>query len=237
MQQTIIFIVGLTAVGKSSTVASLKSSYTLLPNRRELTDRIIIPTVQRHLGQTLEPVTDRLKRFEMTRHYRSWYPDGMIHALCTHLVNDISAAALLFDSIRGVTECQAAVRAFGKSRFIVLDASPMVRLKRLTGRSDSFDQVNATRLENTSFSEKLLSIDGLEQLFDLYELARFEATTALAEERILDAVRIILSEHQHYDATAATEYLKSTLQPQRLLYIDTAEKTMAEVSESIERWL
>ena len=41
----ILFISGLTGVGKSSTLKTLTAlaNYTLLPNRRELTDQIIIP--------------------------------------------------------------------------------------------------------------------------------------------------------------------------------------------------
>lgn len=237
MTQAIIFIVGLTAVGKSSTVAQLKTSHKLLPNRRELTDRIIIPEVQRSLNQALVPISDRIERFEMTGRYRQMQPEGMIHALKTYLLEHPITEAALFDNIRGIDECRAAVGTFSQSRFIVLDAPVMLRLKRLVGRTDSFDQVAATRLENSSFIDRLLSIEGLGQQFDAYELARFEANAGVSEKRILDTVKIILSESTNYDSSAAITYLQSVLSPERLLVIDTSQHDITGVTDIIERWL
>ena len=44
--------------------------YHPLPDRRALTDRIIIPEMQEAAGEPVEPVSDRARRFAYTRDYR-----------------------------------------------------------------------------------------------------------------------------------------------------------------------
>jgi dephospho-CoA kinase len=249
MNQNILFIVGLTGVGKSSTLNALKSpalQFELLPNRRELADTIIIPEVQRAEGKEQRVEKDRLERFRLTAKYRELYPAGMVHALQQHLSSPLTGGveggspklqrALVFDNIRGLDECKAAVKLFPDSRFIFLDAPPMVRLKRLIGRGDSFDQVAATRLENDSFIEKLLSLEGAGKLFDVYEIARLD-TSGIDESKILDAVQIILTEHQNYNSDDAANYLKRELGNKQLLYLDTSQLSIEEVTRKIQEWL
>jgi hypothetical protein len=254
--QSIIFIIGLTGVGKSTTLLALKSltmQFELLPNRRELADTIIIPEVQRVEGKEQRAEKDRLERFRFTANYREMYPAGMVHALQVYLASPLtestkfermrwieggspkSQRALVFDNIRGLDECKAAVETFPNSRFVFLDAPAIVRLKRLIGRGDSFDQV-AARLENDSFIEKLLSLQGAEKVFDVYEIARLD-TSRIDESKILDAVQIILTEHQNYNSSEAANYLQNTLDTKRLLYLDTSRLSVEEVSRKIQEWL
>jgi dephospho-CoA kinase len=245
----IIFVVGLTGVGKSTTLSALKSSmldFELLPNRRELADTIIIPEVQRVEGKEQKAEKDRLERFRLTAKYRELYPAGIVHALQHHLSSHLtggteggspkSQRALVFDNIRGLDECKAAVETFPNSRFIFLDAPPIVRLQRLIGRSDNFDQITATRLENDNLIEKLLALGGAEKLFDVYEIARLD-TAGIDESKIIDAVQIILREQQNYNSTDAIYYLKSNLANERLLYLDTSQLSIEEVSSTIQEWL
>ena len=239
---SLLFLLGLTGVGKSTAVNALQRSgvpSTLLPNRRTLTDELIIPEMQRAAGQPIEAVTDRLKRFELTRRYRETYPDGIVQALVQHLETHSYShqETLLFDSLRGLNEAQAAVQTFPSARFIILlGAPPLVRLLRLVGRSDSFDQVAATRLENTTFAEQLLTLNGLENVFDPYELARLEAR-GVPEAALLKAVRIILSEAEHYDMDAAASYLRETQTAESFLQLDTADLSPSEVQVQIRAWL
>jgi guanylate kinase len=240
-KQAILFIIGLTGVGKSTTLKTLQSSnvnFELLPNRRELTDTIIIPEVQKAEGKELKAEKDRLERFRMTAKYRKLHPAGMVHALQQYLSNhtDVAIQRLIFDNIRGLDECKAAVELFENSRFIFLNAPAIVRLKRLIGRGDSFDQVAATRLENDSFIEKLLALGGAEKVFDVYEIARLD-TTGVDESKILDAVQIILTEHQNYNSEKAANYLKQKLDTNRLLYLDTSQVSIEEVTQKIQGWL
>lgn len=235
----ITFIVGLTGVGKSTTLAALRrSELTLLPNRRELTDAIIIPEMQRQARQPERPVTDRLARFDLTKRYRQRHPGGVVHALQTYLEETSSRAPslLVFDNVRGAEEVKCAVETFSNARFIVLDAPNIVRLKRLVGRVDAFDQVAATRLENTSFIETLLAIRDANEVFDLHEIARLEAA-GVDDGALLNAVRIIVAEQQNYDSGAALTYLRAALDDSRLLYLDTSEVPVDEVAARIERWL
>lgn len=249
MNQAILFIIGLTGVGKSTTLKALQSlalDFELLPNRRELADTIILPEVQRAEGGEPKVEKDRLERFRLTARYRELYPAGMVHALQVYLDNHhkdgmksceaTKAQRLIFDNIRGLDECTAAVALFENSRFIFLDAPPMVRLKRLIGRGDNFDQVAATRLENDSFIEKLLVLEGAEKVFDVYEIAKLD-TSGIDESKILDAVQIILTEHQNYNSEDATSYLKSNLSFERLLYLDTSQLSIEEVTGKIQGWL
>lgn len=247
-QLPILFIVGLTGVGKSSTLNAVRGaftpSFTLLPNRRELADTIIIPEQLRASGRPVEAVTDRLERFALTAGYRKTYPGGMVHALVEHLTKEYLREALperpVFDNIRGLDESRAALQTFSNARFIVLDAPPLVRLKRLVGRSDTFDNVStvgATRLENTPLTEQLLTIKGVKDVFDLYALARLEATSGLSGEAILSAVRIIVAEQQNYDSSAACRFLESHLDATRLLYLGTSDLSLARVASAVEDWL
>jgi guanylate kinase len=247
MSQSILFVSGLTGVGKSTTLKALQSSeFELLPNRRELANTVIIPKVQKAEGKELKTEKDRLERFRLTAKYREMCPAGMVHALQIYLENHhkdsmksseaTKTQSLIFDNIRGLDECKAAVELFEGSRFIFLDAPAIVRLKRLIGRSDSFDQVAATRLENDSFIEKLLTLRGAKKLFDVYEIARLD-TSGIDESKILDAVQIILTEHENYNSEDAATYLKNKLNSERLLYLDTSQISIDEVTRKIQEWL
>lgn len=235
----LIFIVGLTGVGKSSTLAALTlpEHITVLPNRRIITDEIVIPQAQRQLGEPVVRVTDRLERFRLTASYRKLFPGGMVHALSRYLSSHSELTGeLIFDNIRGLQEVQAAFERFPGARFIVLDAPPLVRLTRLVSRKDSFDKVAAVRLENTSFIENLLMIEGITEVFDPYEVARFEATSSASDAEILDAVRIIVAEQRNYASEQVKAWLAPLAQDRRLI-IDTAQAPVAAVASQIAAWL
>jgi dephospho-CoA kinase len=236
----LVFIVGLTGVGKSSTLNALglPRHITLLPNRRVLTDEMIIPQVQKQLGEPVTKVVDRLERFRLTATYREMFPGGMVHALSEFLASQTELTGeLMFDNIRGLQEVQAASETFREPRFIVLDAPPLVRLKRLIRRADSFDKVGAVRLENTAFLENLLDIEGIAEVIDPYAVARLEAETGATDTAILDAARIIVTEQRHYSSQQASTWLKAHCNSEQLLLIDTADKDIAAVRDMIAAWL
>ena len=56
----VIIMVGLTGVGKSTVIDLLgkEVAFTLLPNRRALTDEIIIASLQKEAGEPIRPVTE-----------------------------------------------------------------------------------------------------------------------------------------------------------------------------------
>ena len=105
----LLVLVGVTGVGKSTPLAALTASgfaYHLLPDRRELTDRLIIPSVQAHDGEPLAPVKDRKLRFEYTRTYRELITRAAWHMRwrSSASIPRRSPAPLLFDGLRGANE-------------------------------------------------------------------------------------------------------------------------------------
>lgn len=231
----LLVVMGLTGVGKSTAVAALTESYTLLPNRRDLTDALIIPAVQRADGLPLRAVTDRLERFTLTRRYRELYPGGMVGALKEYLHRGAGEGPFVFDNLRGLDEAEAAVSAFPDARFVLLDAPPLVRLSRLVGRRDPFDVVE-DGLKNTPFTEQLSAVDGLPELFDVQVLTSW-AAEGVPESDLLKAARIIVSESQNYDMGAATDFLRTHKDAYNFLYIDTADLSVEAVRERIREWL
>ena len=238
-EPNLLFIVGLTGVGKSTTLAALESDFTLLPNRRTLADDIIIPEILCDLDCDIVPITDRVERFKLTGRYREKYEGGMVHALLSYLEqNDLDVyTRFVFDNIRGLDECRAAVNTFPNAHFIFLDAPPRVRLERMVGRADSFDSAAATRLENSAFVENLLAVEGLSDVFDAYDLAQLEATTSLSDEAILNAATIIVAEQRNYSSAEAKAYLEAHLAPEQWLYLDTSHLSINQVTAKIKDWL
>lgn len=232
----LLIVLGLTGVGKSTAVAPLTDRATLLPNRRTLTDALIIPEVQRAAGLPLRPVTDRLERFTLTRRYRERHPGGMADALRGYLeTQSLGAGPFVFDNLRGQGETRAAVSAFPGARFVLLDAPPSVRLSRLVGRRDPFDEVVA-ETSSTPLSEQLLAIDGLADVFDVHVLARW-AAEGVPESDLLKAARIIVSESQNYDMGAAADFLRAHKDAHGFLHLDTADLSADAVRERIREWL
>lgn len=236
----LLVLMGLTGVGKSTAVGALQASgtaFTLLPNRRALTDDLIIPEMQRAAGTPPEPVTDRLERFELTRRYREQYPGGMAHALSAYLEAQppVGEASVVFDNLRGLDEARAAAEAFPEARFIMLDAPPIVRLQRLVGRADDFDSV-ASAGDASTLHESLAGLDSLHNVFESEALLRLEAG-GIPGEALLKGVRIILSEAQNYDMDAAAAYLRGIKDARAFLYLQTADLSREAVRAQIGAWL
>ena len=142
----LLVIVGVTGVGKSTALQAVSAAgldYCLLPDRRDLTDRLIIPSVQAQRGEEPGPVSDRRRRFEYTRAYRQENAGGMAHALAQLWIDpQVQEGALLFDGLRGAGEAAHAAAMLPHALFVVLEAPDAVRVARLVGRSDPFDQID-----------------------------------------------------------------------------------------------
>jgi hypothetical protein len=234
----LLILMGLTGVGKSTAVGALQESgmaFTLLPNRRALTDTHIIPEMQRMDGKPIAPVSDRLERFALTRRYREIYPGGMAHVLRRYLEEQLLLGneLLVFDNLRGLDEVRAGVQSLPEARFILLDASPLTRLLRLVGRRDGFDVVRREVGDSAFLEEALGDLEGLFRLEDLLRLRR----EGVPEDDLLKAVRIIVSEAESYDMASAAAYLQGAKAPRDFLYLDTAALSVDGVREQIGAWL
>src|SRR5262245_57245285 len=82
-ERPFVVLVGLTGAGKTTALAALAGSgvaFHLLPDRRTLTDRVILPAVQAEDGAAA-PAASRLDRFAQTRRFRERHPGGMADVL------------------------------------------------------------------------------------------------------------------------------------------------------------
>lgn len=158
----LIILVGLTGAGKSTVLSALRSTLgervEVLPDRRALTDSVLIPEAQRLAGLPPGPVRDRLERFRLTARYREAHPGGMAEVLAELVAARVAERAapvagkrtasgaltprttrLLFDNLRGASEVTFARDAIPEARFVVLDCPPDQRIARLAARGDAFD--------------------------------------------------------------------------------------------------
>lgn len=241
----LVILVGLTGVGKTTILNLLPGQgvdLILLPNRRQVTDDIIIAGLQREQDQPLHPVTDRVERFEYTARYRAKYPGGMAFALSRIAVNaERAAGLLLFDGLRGLDEVQHAVTCFPLARFVVLDAPDTVRLSRLLRRGDTFDVVNVEPgAGRPGPVAALLAVPGVETVFDTGQIRQIMTGASAADipvETVVEKLSIIVKERRNYDSVAARDYLSARLDPKRLLVIDTARRPANDVAAQAAEWL
>lgn len=247
----LLIFVGVTGVGKSTTLEALAKqlSFQLLPNRRVLTDDLIIAYLQQQAGQQVAPVTDRAERFALTRRYRAQFPGGMGHALSCLLIQQAQAPQpwLVFDGLRGVNEVSAACTTLPDARFVVLDAPDVVRVQRLLGRSDSFDQVTLTQ-EQTAVHHHVrrfadIGLPEADALFSPEEVATLLTRCVppvgqgnIAVEDLRAKLKIVTEERQNYDPQATLTTLQ-TLAANRTLLIDTTKVSAKAAATAIATWL
>jgi energy-coupling factor transporter ATP-binding protein EcfA2 len=231
-QLEFLVLVGVTGVGKTTTLEALKSvgiELSLLPDRRLVTDVVMIDALAGH------PVSDREERFAWTAKYRELHPGGMAEAIGKLAVNlESLRPPLVFDGLRGFEEVTFAASQYAKARFIVLDAPDTVRVQRLLGRSDTFDKMTVST-SNASTLEQLASIPGVELVFSQIELEQLSNLDLPASE-IVAKCKIVVTERRNYDPVAAREYLR-TLPGERVLYVDTTAFPPLEVANRIGAWL
>lgn len=236
----LLILVGVTGVGKSTALELLQKQIgpsTLLPDRRALTDDLIISAMQAAEGLPVAPVRDRALRFEYTRRFRELYPGGMAHALALLSVRPEAAPGLLiFDGLRGGNEIAHAAQVLPHVRFIMLDARDSTRVARLLGRNDAFDSISSTGAATGLQTNGLdaLRVDGASELFSPAEVA---ALLALVESGQVSAdalrakIAIVLEERRNYDPAATRAAL--TLLPERALIVDTETAGPARVARAI----
>lgn len=240
----LVILVGLTGVGKTTVLELLPGqgvAFTLLPNRRQVTDEIIIAGLQQEESRQAGPVTDRVERFDYTARYRARHPGGMAYALSRIAVDTgLAPGRLLFDGLRGLDEVQHAAAYFPLARFLVLDAPDTARLSRLLLRSDAFDAAGVRPSPSRDDVAALRAVPGVEAVFDPEQLRQIAASARAADiplEKVVEKLSIIVKERRNYDSAAARAYLSARLGPERLLVVDTAPHSAADVAARAAEWL
>ena len=225
-----LVLVGVTGVGKSTTLAALHQlglGFNALPERREITDAVIFSG---------EPITDRAQRFERTAAFRTAHPGGMAQAL--EQVHVALTPPILFDGLRGLAEVTYAAHAFPLARFVALDAPDTVRVSRLLGRGDAFDTVQSKTARTSSSAastlELLHAINGIQAVFSSSQLASLAALPQAPSE-IAAKVSIVVTERQHYDPVTANAFLQA-LPSHRALYAETALEPAQIIAQRIKTW-
>jgi hypothetical protein len=237
----LLILVGLTGVGKSTLTDALadRLDFVLLPNRRQITDTMIITSLQQAAGEPVQPVVDRLKRLEYTARYRRQYPGGMAYALSRFAIDlEQAQLPLVFDGIRGLDEVQGAIDYFPHARFLILDAPDLVRLSRLLNRGDSFDQVSFKTVPDHSLVEALQLIPNFDSVFsevDLEQISR--SLTGVAVDEVVAKAALIVKERHNYDSQAAKAYLLNHLPSERTLVLDTSSTGPGDLARQIVEWL
>ncbi len=249
----LVILVGVTGVGKSTTLHQLATAlaFYLLPNRRTLTDKLIIASLQQQAGQPVEPVTDRAERFAYTRRFRAQFPGGMGYALSQLWIEpeQLRAPWVFFDGLRGANEVESAAAELPQARFIVLHAPDVVRVQRLLGRDDQFDQVqtNAVSANPTTTGEIRDFADiGMPEADALFAQRETKALLALCAPPVgqgtvaVDDLRakltIVMEERRNYDPIGTTSILQARA-PERTLVVDTNVVRAPQAATQIVDWL
>lgn len=244
MQQSLLILVGVTGVGKTTTVEALRHaglSFVLLPNRRELTNKLMITWVQDHKNVPRMPVKDRTERFAHTAYYRQHFPGGMAHTLARLWVNPetMNVSYMIFDGLRGENEIHHAVKLLPQARFIFLHAPHFVRIQRLLNRQDKFDAISRTsKLENKGSQLKRLAELGVGELEGLLSAEEEQTLLTLVQqgqvslEDLQAKLSIVLAERNNYDPDATKETLLR-LAPERTFFVDTTQYGPDEVAQLI----
>lgn len=243
----LLILVGVTGVGKSTLLAEIEAAvpeHTLLPDRRDLTDRLIIAAIQQEDGLPPAPVKDRMQRFDYSRRYRQRYPGGMAHALAQlWLAPSIAPGLLIFDGLRGANEVTHAAALLPQAAFLFLDAPDRVRVRRLLGRNDAFDQVAAAPTPALATDAELsfaaLGIPEAGRLFTPQEEASLLSLVRSGEVSAADLcakLQIVVEERLSYDP-ADTRAVLLDAAPERTLVIDTVANTPAQAAQIALQWL
>ena len=144
-EHPVLMLVALTGTGKTTALQHLKAKIGddgmgVIPTRREVADWIAIPMMQVQAGEQLRQISDRVQRFRYTRQFAAQVEGGMAAAFSWLRLADCCRGLVLSEGIRGENELRYALTRYPKWQIVDLTARPLVRLRRLSGRGQNFDQ-------------------------------------------------------------------------------------------------
>ena len=235
----LIIMVGLTGTGKSTSIHALLNTgkkLTLLPDRRTLTNQIIIPMM--HQGKNKKKSLDRSERFACTRRFRKRYPGGMSYILSKlYAQSGKTDGYFLFDGIRGENEIDYAAQFLPSARFVVLHTPDEIRVRRLLTRNDSFDKIVCkTALNNNIFSSKYMKISGLNDILNDIQkntLLKWAKEHNVSSEALHEKLSIVISESLNYNSKKMMTAFNKEPTKNRAYFFDTSSTSSRKIVETI----
>ena len=252
----LLVLVGGMGAGKSTTLRVLAGAgygFRLLPNRRVLTDLLIVAPQQRAQGVPVQSLS-REGRLPYIRHYQERFPAGMAQAAAQLWLEPGFAAStatgqpvgLVLDGLRGEQEVRYALEEMPQARFLCLSCPERVRLERLLERRDPYDRfgVDYEDMEEIPVSFSQLGLNEQQQrraaqVFSaadektVFELAR-SGQVSLLELR--QKLGLLLEELSLYDVAAAIRYLQQAA-GRRALVVQTDLHLPPQVAAQTLNWL
>jgi len=224
--------------GKTTAVKKMQSngSVQVLPDRRWLTEQLIVAPMQREDSCQEVQSLSRTQRIPYIRRYKEHFPAGMAHAIAQLYLDPAEYGHfILFDGLRGKKEVEYALDALPKAEFIFFDATELIRVQRLLDRSDPYDQVSKKKRPSGSISLSGIDVSELTEIFsmeDAQTLLGFVSRKKINPDELRNILKLILLERSLYDKEA-TKLALTSLAPERTLVIDTDSHTAEEVSRKI----
>ena len=231
--EPLLIVVGLSGIGKSSALAEARAAgarFVELPNRRWLTDRLILLPMIGGDEAALARL-DRVARLDFTRRYRERHPGGMAEILAGLAVahRGDGAPPLVFDNLRGVNEVGHAIGALPRGHFLCIVAPDWLRLVRLCGRNDPFDSRGAEEpaAGPPAAADDILALlrrsdlPGGPAAWPLERAAAALAATGQPLAEVARRVEIVRAERRNSDPGAALDFLRRHA-PRRTHIIDNA---------------
>ncbi|MEQ9638417.1 MAG: ATPase [Alphaproteobacteria bacterium] len=234
VERPLVVVVGLTGVGKTTTLGGLDARATPfieLPNRRWLTDEIMIPAAAADLGVAL-PVTDRAERFRMTARYRETHPGGMAELLTALAVPADASGPFVFDGIRGANEADYAAKHLPNARFCALVAPDAVRLTRLLIRADPFDGGPVGGGFDRATADNLLRSSGVIPQAERPDLLDWLAANHIGADDLKGRLDAVAEERRNYDPDATVAALRAGA-GDRLTVVDTTVTGPADAARAL----
>ena len=230
----LLVLCGLTGVGKTTTMALLRpllGRVVDLPERRLLVDQVVAGLYRAN------PTTlDRIERFALTARFRVDHPGGVAEILSQLAVpQDLPAAPLMFDGLRGADEIRYAARALPHARFVALLATDFMRLNRLLRRADAFDRVSVSA-DGGARRPLPPGFDALLTRSEVEELQGRVAAGTLSEAELAAKLAIVGEERRNYDPDRMMDAF-AEIDPDRWLAIDTVSHEPPAVAALIADFL
>ncbi len=235
----LFILAGLTGAGKSSLARDLitrrDQDWFLLPERDHLIDRLVVPTVLSDMGLPLETIHDRALRAEMVVKFKKIYSGGIVSALHAIWVAPFVSSRLLFDGLHSPDEVEMAAWRLPVARFLLVEASPYVRLRRLIERPEEFRQTHAA----DSPFEEILQAGVDAGHFSREEARRLRLLVGEGKvnpEECAAKMNFVCLEQEQKDP-AATRFTLRSMANSRTLVIQNNSRTSDSLVSQIYRWL